>query len=76
MEVTMSNALARNLRHRRVSAGLSQEDLAERTGLSQTWISRMEIGQANPTMETLETVAEALSIRVHDLFDDGPEAVC
>lgn len=71
----MSNALARNLRHRRVSAGLSQEDLAERTGLSQTWISRMEIGQANPTMETLNTLAEGLSIRVHDLFDDEPETV-
>jgi transcriptional regulator with XRE-family HTH domain len=71
----MSNALARNLRHRRVSAGLSQEDLAERTGLSQTWISRLETGGANPTMETLNTLAEGLSIRLHDLFDDQVEAV-
>ena len=71
----MSNALARNLRHRRVSAGLSQEDLAERTGLSQTWISRMELGAANPTMETLNTLADGLSIRVHDLFDDQAEVV-
>jgi transcriptional regulator with XRE-family HTH domain len=71
----MSNALARNLRHRRVSAGLSQEDLAERTGLSQTWISRLEMGRANPTMETINTLAAGLSIRVHDLFDDPGETV-
>ena len=71
----MLNALARNLRHRRVSAGLSQEDLAERTGLSQTWISRVEMGQANPTMETINTLAAGLSIRVHDLFDDQGETV-
>jgi transcriptional regulator with XRE-family HTH domain len=75
MEVTMSNAFARNRRYRRVSAGLSQEDLAERTGLSQTWISRLEAGGANPTMETLNTLAEGLSIRLHDLFDDQTEAV-
>jgi transcriptional regulator with XRE-family HTH domain len=71
----MVSALARNLRHRRVSAGLSQGDLAERTGLSQTWISRLETGGANPTIETLTILAEGLSIRVHDLFEDNAEAV-
>ncbi|MFB1487752.1 MULTISPECIES: helix-turn-helix transcriptional regulator [unclassified Thiocapsa] len=71
----MSNTLARNLRKLRVSAGLSQDDLAERTGLSQTWISRLESGGANPTIETLSSIAEALEIRVHDLFNDQPEAV-
>jgi transcriptional regulator with XRE-family HTH domain len=66
----MSNALATNLRHRRVSAGLSQEELAERTGLSQTWISRLEKGGGNPTMETLSILAKAFQISVCDLFEE------
>ncbi|CRI66916.1 Uncharacterized HTH-type transcriptional regulator y4dJ [Thiocapsa sp. KS1] len=71
----MTNALARNLRLRRVSAGLSQDELAERTGLSQTWISRLELGSANPTVSTLTILAEGLQIGLHELFDEPPEAV-
>jgi transcriptional regulator with XRE-family HTH domain len=49
---------------------LSQEELAERTGLSQTWISRLEKGTANPTMGTLKSLSDALSIGVQDLFEE------
>jgi len=66
----MTNPFATNLRHRRVSAGLSQEDLAERTGLSQTWISRLEKGDGNPTMETLNILAKAFQISLCDLFEE------
>jgi transcriptional regulator with XRE-family HTH domain len=68
--MTMNAQLAANVRRHRVAAGLSQEELAERTGLSQTWISRLEKGTANPTMETLKSLAEAFSIGVQELFEE------
>ncbi|MEA3640241.1 MAG: helix-turn-helix transcriptional regulator [Lamprobacter sp.] len=66
----MKQLLAQNIRLRRNAAGLSQACLAARTGLSQTWISRLESGNANPTIETLQTLAEVMSIPVSDLLLD------
>jgi ribosome-binding protein aMBF1 (putative translation factor) len=45
------------LRERR---GLTQEELAERTGIDQGDISRIERGSANPTERTLNRIADAL----------------
>ena len=66
----MYNTLARNIRQQRQAAGLSQEVLAELSGLSQTWISRLEQGDANPTMETLTSLAQALEIDVAALLTE------
>ncbi len=66
----MYNTLARNIRQQRQAAGLSQEVLAELSGLSQTWISRLEHGDANPTMETLTSLAQALEIDVAALLTE------
>lgn len=68
----MSTALATNIRERRQAAGLSQEALAELTGLSQTWISRLETGDGNPTIETLTRVAKAFEINLSDLLCEHP----
>lgn len=45
------------LRERR---GLTQAELAERTGIDQADISRIERGSANPTERTLSRIGEAL----------------
>ena len=66
----MSNILARNLRQRRQAAGLSQTELADRSGLSQTWVSRLERGAGNPTLETLQSLAEAFEVEVTALLDE------
>ena len=60
----MKTVLAKNLRLRRRAVGLSQVSLAERTGLSQTWISRLESGNANPTIETLVLLSNVMEISV------------
>ena len=44
----------------RAQAGLSQKELAERTGIDQSDISKIERGIANPSMATLERIAAAL----------------
>lgn len=51
----------------RKAAGLSQEELAARSGLHATHVSGLERGARNPTYETLGQVAEGLGITVGQL---------
>lgn len=44
--------------------GLTQEELAMRTGLQRTHISRIENGKYAVTLETLQTIAKALNHKV------------
>lgn len=62
--------LVHNVRALRQEAGLSQAELADRVGVSQTWISRLELGQGNPTLSTLNRLAEAFDVRIADLLGE------
>lgn len=44
----------------RRSAGLSQEELAHRSGLHRTYVGSVERGERNPTVTTLLTLAKGL----------------
>jgi predicted ATPase/class 3 adenylate cyclase len=55
------------LRHHRLAAGLSQEDLAERAGLSIRGISDLERGQRSaPRLETVRLLADGLGLAATD----------
>lgn len=45
-------------------------DLAIKCGVPQTSISRIISGGSNPTIDTLEKIAEALNVNLTDLFED------
>lgn len=68
--MSTASAIARNVKTLRGSSGLSQTRLAELAGLSQTWISRLESGDVNPTLETLERLAQAFGRAPADLLKD------
>jgi transcriptional regulator with XRE-family HTH domain len=57
-----------NVRTARQRAGLTQAELAHRAGLAQPAISLIEAGQANPTVQTLQQVADALGCPLADLL--------
>jgi transcriptional regulator with XRE-family HTH domain len=52
------------LREVRESAGVSQAELARRLGSHQPAIARLEAGQAQVNMRTLERIAEALGLEI------------
>lgn len=52
---------------RRSSLGISQEELAERSGLHRTYISDIERGARNPTLRTLSRLAVALGMSASQL---------
>jgi transcriptional regulator with XRE-family HTH domain len=56
------------LRDRRKAAGYSQEAFADRAGMHRTFMSNVERGLSNVSLETLERIAAALGARAGDLL--------
>jgi ribosome-binding protein aMBF1 (putative translation factor) len=57
---TVLALFGQNVRTTRLAAGWTQGDLAERTGLQQAYISQIETGAQNITLQTAQVVASAL----------------
>ncbi|HEX9964150.1 MAG TPA: helix-turn-helix transcriptional regulator [Allosphingosinicella sp.] len=64
----MRKLVGRNAARLRQAAGLTQEQLAERSGFSQQYISGLEAGQRNPTIVTLYELATGLGATPADLL--------
>ena len=52
----------------RKSSGLTQKQLSERTGITQGDISRLENGNANPSLRTLRRLAEGMGMKLDISF--------
>ncbi|HMG62050.1 MAG TPA: helix-turn-helix transcriptional regulator [Streptosporangiaceae bacterium] len=62
----------RELRLRRISAGLNQDELASLTGLDPSYISHLERGaRKKPSARTLKVIADALGCDIADLMPRG-----
>ncbi|MBQ9080729.1 MAG: helix-turn-helix transcriptional regulator [Clostridia bacterium] len=48
----------------RKEAGLTQKDLAARTGIAQADISKLENGNANPSLRTLQRLADGMGMKL------------
>ena len=62
--------LARQVRELRESVGISQRELADRMGTTQSVVARLEAGGSKPSLSTLERVAEAVGKQVEVRFRD------
>lgn len=62
--------IGKKLVHYRKLAGLTQDDLARLTGVSQSAISSIEIGRNMPTTSTAALLASVLKIPVSELIPD------
>lgn len=63
----MRALVGRNFSRIRREKGLTQEQLEERSGFSQQYISGLENGMRNPTVVTLFELAQALGVGPVDL---------
>lgn len=48
----------------RRATGLTQKELAQKTGIAQGDISKLETGNANPSLRTLQRLANGLGMRL------------
>lgn len=63
-----------NIRRLRVARGMVQEALATDANVDPGYVSRLERGMANPTVDVLERMAGALEAELVDLFVRSPRA--
>jgi transcriptional regulator with XRE-family HTH domain len=64
--------LAQNLRRLRIARHLSLSELARATRISKATLSSIENGRANPTVDTLASLAAALRIPLPELLEELP----
>lgn len=69
MRQILVHHLGEAIRDLRKEAGMSQTVFGEKCGFYQTYLSRVENGSANPTINAIEVIAKALGITVFELLD-------
>ena len=60
--------LGKAIKQRRAEQGLSQEALAEMTGLHRTYVGSVERGERNVSAINIKTMADALGCQASELF--------
>lgn len=65
-----SNRFGEAVRRARMAANLTQEGLADNSGLDRSYIGGVERGERNPTLSVIEKIAEGLGLPVAQLFSD------
>lgn len=61
-------AIGKNIRVARIKAGLTQEQLAEKTSLSTTHISNIETGNTKLSLPSIVTMSNVLSVSLDELL--------
>ncbi|MDP2383709.1 MAG: helix-turn-helix transcriptional regulator [Nitrospirota bacterium] len=64
----IKRAVGKRIKIVRQRNGLTQDQLAEQVGLSPKYISGIERGVENPTMDILIRLAKVLGVEPYDLF--------
>ncbi len=58
----------KRIREIRIQAGITQEKLAELSGVSSNFISQIERGRNKCSLETINNLSKALNVPLHELF--------
>lgn len=69
MEQRLKKELGHKLRHFRIARKMTQEILAEKTGVDTKQISRIERGENDPKSDTITKLCIALKVEPKDLYD-------
>lgn len=64
--------LGQNLRHVRIDRRLLQKDVCAKAGLSQKYLSEIELDKVDPRVSVVQRLAEALGCSVNDLVGCTP----
>ncbi len=66
----LTKTICKRIRKFRHEVGLTQEELAEKVGVSRVYIGYVEQGRNTPSLEILEKIAKALKKNIRDIFED------
>jgi CheY-like chemotaxis protein/DNA-binding Xre family transcriptional regulator len=71
--VDLKLRVANAIKEQRNALGISQEELAARAGLHRTYVSELERGERNPSITSIEKLAQALEVSFTRLFERPPD---
>lgn len=76
VKTSLRKRFGQRVKELRQATGLSQEAFADRCGFARSYMSRIERGGANPSLDAVQVVADALGIEVFRMFiaDGEPTA--
>jgi len=72
VQTTLRKKFGSRIRELRKASGFSQETFADRCGFARSYMSRVERGVGNPSLDAIETIATALNVDVKVLFETTP----
>jgi transcriptional regulator with XRE-family HTH domain len=70
----MNQGFSKKLRKARESKGLTQSELAEKSGMKPSAISHFESGRRRPSFDNLKKLADALNVNIDFLLDREPKS--
>ena len=68
MNAPLRKRFGQRVKELRHAIGLSQEAFADRCGFARSYMSRVERGTANPSLDAVEVLAKALDVEEVELF--------
>ena len=70
MQTDIQKSFGSTIRKLRISKGISQETFADLCNLHRTYISDIELGKRNVSLENIERIAIALQVPITKLFEE------
>lgn len=68
LPMSVQQRVSRNIQRIRRNKDLSQEEVAHRAAIHQTYLSGVETGKRNPSILVLERIAKALGVDISEIF--------
>lgn len=64
----ISKSVGKRIKIARQNKGLTQEEISSRVGIHVSTLGRIERGESNPPIQTINKIAQALKVKPKDLF--------
>lgn len=74
MKTSLRKRFGHRIKELRQASGMSQEAFADRCGFARSYMSRIERGGANCSLDAIQTLADALSLKEVALFNEKDES--
>lgn len=71
MKSSLRQRFGQRVKELRLASHVSQEAFADSIGYARSYVSRIERGGANCSLDAIQVLADALKVEVHELFLPG-----
>lgn len=72
---TLNQTFGKIIKQLRLEQGLSQQELADYSEVDRSYVSDLERGRYNPTLQTIYKISEILKVKPHELIQQLDKAL-